>query len=74
MSEGKTPRTDAEMNRIENNEKLYEDRHDCYCALLDFCRKLETELDQLRVEIERTQSLLKFAEWRIKRLSGEAAK
>ena len=39
-----------------------------------FAEQLEIESDQLRDEMKRTQSLLEFAEWRIKKLSGEAVK
>jgi hypothetical protein len=45
-----TPRTEAEMNRIEEDEKQFPDRYDCYCELLNFCRQLETELAAATVE------------------------
>lgn len=42
-----TPEVDAEVKRIEADERRYEDRHDCYCALIDFARRLELRCKRL---------------------------
>ena len=47
-----TPRTDAELTRIEDDEKQYEDRYDCYIAMLSFARQLEQELQQAQQKID----------------------
>lgn len=39
-----TPRTDAELMRIEADEKQFPERFDCYLELAKFARQLETEL------------------------------
>ena len=56
MSESNTPKTDAEVERIENDEKRYEDRHDCYCALIKFTGQLETELAALTIRAESAEA------------------
>lgn len=47
-----TLRTDAEVKRIENDEKKYEDRYDTYIAIINFARQLERELNEAKRELE----------------------
>lgn len=42
-----TPLVDAEVQRIENDEQEYEDRFDCWCAMIQFARQLEREREAL---------------------------
>jgi len=55
-----TPRVDAELKRIENDEDKYPERYDTYIAMVDFARTLERENARLR---EALANLIPFAEY-----------
>lgn len=47
-----TPRTDAELKRIEDDESGYPERYDTYIAMVAFARELERELAATNIKIQ----------------------